>query len=169
MIMRNEDEMKLVLWWYWQKPEKCNKVHGGQLGQPIHLNIQRVVGPMEIYRGSPQNIARIAKSKSLIPSQCSLFHSTPPTGGVESTSWNSVCLFVCLSVCPSSLQHFQSRAFKSLQNHVRPNTLCNIGKMFDISDDNDNYKDKHKDKYKDEDNDNEKLLKRPIICYIFKK
>ena len=26
------------------------------------------------------------------------FHSTPPTEGVESTSWNSVCLSVCLSV-----------------------------------------------------------------------
>ena len=31
-------------------------------------------------------------------SQLISFHSTPPTGGVESTSWNSVCLFVCLSV-----------------------------------------------------------------------
>ena len=30
------------------------------------------------------------------------FHLTPPNEGVESTSWNSVCL----SVCTSSLQHF---------------------------------------------------------------
>ena len=43
------------------------------------------------------------------------FHSTPPTGEVESTSWNSVCLFVC----PSSLQYFQYMASKSSQNHVR--------------------------------------------------
>ena len=51
------------------------------------------------------------------------FHSTPPTGGVESIRGNSVCL----SVCTSSLQHFQSRAFKSSQNHVRPNILYIIG------------------------------------------
>ena len=35
----------------------------------------------------------------------------------------------------------------------------------DISDDNDKDKDTHKDKEKDKD----KMLKRPIICYIFKK
>ena len=55
------------------------------------------------------------------------FHSTPPTGGVESIRGNSVCLYVCLSVCTSSLQHFQSRAFKSSQNHVGPNILYIIG------------------------------------------
>ena len=38
------------------------------------------------------------------------------------------CLSVCLSFCTSSLRHFQSGAFKSSQNHVRPNTLCIIGK-----------------------------------------
>ena len=57
-------------------------------------------------------------------SSVACFHSTPPTRGVKSTRGNSVCLCVCLS----SLHHFQSGAFKSLQNHVRPNTLYNIGK-----------------------------------------
>ena len=51
------------------------------------------------------------------------FHSTPPTGGVESIRGNSVRL----SVRTSSLQHFQSRAFKSSQNHVGPNILYIIG------------------------------------------
>ena len=41
------------------------------------------------------------------------FHSTPP----------EEILSVCFSVCPSSLQLFQSGAFKSSQNHVTPNTL----------------------------------------------
>ena len=36
-------------------------------------------------------------------------------------------LSVCLSVCTSSLQYFQSRAFKSSQNHVGPNILYIIG------------------------------------------
>ena len=41
----------------------------------------------------------------------------------------------------------------------------------DIRDDNDNDKDTHKDKYKDRDEDNykDKVLKRPITCYIFEK
>ena len=56
------------------------------------------------------------------------FHSTLPNGRVESTSWNSVCLIDWLSVCPSSLQHFQYRAFKSSQNHVRPHISYIIGK-----------------------------------------
>ena len=39
----------------------------------------------------------------------------------------------------------------------------------DIRDDNDNDKDTHKDKDEDKDNDKDKMLKRPFICYIFKK
>ena len=92
------------------------------------------------------------------------FHSTPPTGGVESTSWNSVCLFVCLSVFPSSLWRFQYKAFKSSQNHVRPHILYIIGKRRTsamTSDDND------KDKRKDKDKDKDKMTKRPNICHIF--
>ena len=34
-----------------------------------------------------------------------------------------VCLSVCLSEVPSSLWHFQFKAFKSSQNHVRPHIL----------------------------------------------
>ena len=39
----------------------------------------------------------------------------------------------------------------------------------DISDDNDKDKDTHKDKNedKDEDHSKDKMLKRPITCYIF--
>ena len=35
--------------------------------------------------------------------------------------------------------------------------------------DNDTHKDKYKDKDKDRDIDKDNLLKRPIICYIFKR
>ena len=70
----------------------------------------------------------------------------------------------CLSICTSSLQHFQYKAFKSSQNHVRPHILYIIGKSTKLamtSDDND----KDKRKYKDKDKD--KMTKRPNMCHIF--
>ena len=51
------------------------------------------------------------------------FHSTLPNGRVKSTSWNSDCLSDWLSV-----RHFQYRAFKSSQNHVRPHISYIVGK-----------------------------------------
>ena len=45
----------------------------------------------------------------------------------EGSSLQVGILFVCLSVCTSSLQHFRSMAFKSSQNDVRPHILYTIG------------------------------------------
>ena len=46
-------------------------------------------------------------------------------------------LFVCPSFCTSSLQHFQYRAFKSSQNHVKPHILYIIGKRWISDEDED--------------------------------
>ena len=45
------------------------------------------------------------------------------------------------------------------------------GPCLSFCDDNDNDKDTHKDKYKDKDGDDDidKVVKRPITCYIFEK
>ena len=56
---------------------------------------------------------------------CFKFHSTPEGSSLYYRLKEEILfvrLSVCLYVCTSSLQHFQSRAFKSSQNHVRPNT-----------------------------------------------
>ena len=47
---------------------------------------------------------------------------------LEGSSLQVEILSVCLSVIPSSLQHFQYKAFKSSQNHVRPHILYITGK-----------------------------------------
>ena len=55
----------------------------------------------------------------------------PHTFSLEPSYWKGrvymlkFCPFVHLSDCTSSLQHFQYRAFKSSQNHVRPH-ICQI-------------------------------------------
>ena len=67
----------------------------------------------------------------------------------EGSSLQVEILFVCLSV-----RHHFNISNLGPSNH-RKITLYIIGKMFDISDDNDNDKDTHKDKYKDKDKDND--------------
>ena len=80
-----------------------------------------------------------------------------PGGSHPSSSWNSVCLSVITSIFP----------IWGLQIMADPTGQIYHWKEDDIRDDDGN--DNDKDTHKDEDNDKDKMLKRPIICYIFKK
>ena len=85
---------------------------------------------------------------------------TPPTGGVESTSGNSVCHSAIASIFPIYGLQIIPESCQTLH-------IIHHWKEDDISHDDDNDKDTRK--YKDNDKDKDKMLKRPITCYIFKK